>query len=39
MPGDDRAKVVVLVPFPYDAGYTPGLIEGVKEHLGQFGKV
>ena len=39
MPGDDRAKVVVLVPFPNDAGSMPGLIEGVKEHLGQFGTV
>ena len=39
MPGDDHAKVVVLVPFPCDTGSMPGLIEGVKELLGQFGKV
>lgn len=38
MPGDDHNKVVVLVPFPYDPG-SPGLIEGVKGLLGQFGTV
>lgn len=38
MPGDEHNKVVVLVPFPYDPG-SPGLIEGVKGLLAQFGTV
>lgn len=39
MPGDDHDKVVVLVPFTYDTGFRPRLIEEFRELLGQFGKV
>jgi hypothetical protein len=39
MPGDDHDKVVVLVPLPYDTGSRRGLVDEIKELLGQFGKV